>query len=441
MKKKRERIYRTLIAAGVLGMAAPAAADDPAVCKELKIRGALPNFQQKLKTQKEITVAYLGGSITEARGWRVKTTRWLQETYPDQTITEINGAISGTGAGFGACRLHEHVLKHKPDLLFVEYRVNGGDNSMARTAEGIVRQTRRLLPETDIVFIYTLSSPMLGEIQHRKSPGESGLGLEQVASHYNIPSIDFGPQIVDLMEDGSLLFKGESAPEDIVLFSTDGVHPGDAGHSIYFEVLKRSFTRILDTPATAAPHLLAAPLDPNNWEQGAMYDPEPYLAEGGDWEMQAWSNSPVISAFQKIWPEIECERMVPMLAATSVPGSALEFTFKGTVFGFFDLGGPETGNVRITLDGGEAFDVPRFINYCSRYRPQYYLSEELPFGLHTVRIELTEPKLDKRSIVGDAVYESKPRFMENRFYPVKILLNGKMVDKGKKKESEGQKNR
>ena len=413
---------------GFIPCGAVVGGDDSTVCQELKIRGAIPNFQQKLKTQHEIKVAYLGGSITLADGWRVKTTAWLREAFPDKKITEINSAISGTGAGFGACRLYEHVLKYKPDLLFVEYRVNGGDNSMVRTVEGIVRQTWRLLPETDIVFVYTLSSPMINDIEKRRSPGRNGLELEQVAAHYEIPSIDFGPEITDLAKDGRLLFKGKSAGPGVVVFTSDGVHPGEEGHVLYFDILKRSFKKILEADVVEGAHVLAAPLNPNNWDRGSMYDPDPYFVEGGSWGTQAWNESPVVLDFQKLWRGIECERIIPTLAETTLPGSAIEFTFEGTVFGFFDIGGPETGSVRVTIDGRPPYEVSRFIRYCYRYRPQYYLSEELPLGVHKVRIELVGLTLDKKDIVGAAKFDANPRFKENAFYPIKILLNGKMIE-------------
>jgi lysophospholipase L1-like esterase len=410
----------------VIGLNIFASPPEPGVCAELKLRGGASNVWKKIQAGESIRVGYLGGSITLAEGWRVKTTEWLRETYPDNEIIEINSAISGTGAGFGACRVSEHILQHHPDLLFVEFRVNGGDNSMLRSAEGIVRQTRKLLPDTDIVFVYTISQPMLNEVRAGKTPGESGLGLERVAEHYNISSIDCGPQVVQLEAEGKLVFKAESASEGVVLFTKDGVHPGDEGHEIYFEVIQRTLKKILEHESpVAAP--LPEPLDKNCWERGALVDPEPFLTPRSAWRTQSWENSSVIQSFQALWAGIECDRIIPAVSQTGTPGSAIEFTFKGTAFGFFDIGGPETGSVRITIDGGTPYDVPRFINYCYRYRPQYYFSEDLPDAAHQVRIELTELTLDKKQIVGEEVYSSSPEFRRNMFYPVKLLVNGEIL--------------
>lgn len=412
----------------VAGLNAFASPPGPEVCAELKLRGGASNVWKKIQAGEPIRVGYLGGSITLAEGWRVKTTEWLRETYPDNEIVEINSAISGTGAGFGACRVSEHILQHQPDFLFVEYRVNGGDNSMLRSSEGIVRQTRKLLPDTDIVFVYTISQPMLRDIRAGKTPGESGFGLERVAEHYNIPSIDFGPQIVQLEADGKLLFKGDSASDGVVLFTKDGVHPGDEGHEIYFEVMKRTLSKILKNEGSkTAFDPLPEPLDKNCWERGALVDPQPFLTPQSGWQTQSWKNSPVIQSFQALWKGIECDRIVPAISQTATPGSAIEFMFKGTAFGVFDIGGPETGTVRITIDGGTPYEVPRFIRYCYRYRPQYYFSEDLPDAVHHVRVELTELTLDKKQIVGEERYNANPDFCGNRFYPVKLLINGEVL--------------
>lgn len=417
-----------VLAAGVCASGAGAVADDARLCAELKVRDGLPNFSAKLKAQNQLKVAYLGGSITMADGWRNKTTDWLRQNHPGKEIVEIQSAIAGTGAGFGACRLQEHVLKEKPDLLFVEFRVNGGDRSMLQSMEGIVRQTWRLLPETDIVFVYTVSSRMLPDIRQGRSPGASAVELERVAAHYGIPSIDFGPEVVRQLDEGSLLFKGKSAPPGVVLFSTDGTHPTSAGHSIYLEIIARSFERILKDSQNAAPHGLKPPCDPANWERAGLVDPQPWLSGPENWETLPWDQSPVVAGFHKIWGNVECDRILPALNAATVPGSALEFSFTGTFFGFFDIGGPETGSVRITVDDEEAFAVPRFNAFCTRYRPQYYLSERLPDGKHTVRIELAGPALDKQAVVGAEAFGENPDYSKNAFYLVKLLVVGEMID-------------
>ena len=37
----------------------------------------------------------------------------------------LNAVISGTGSDLGAFRVSEQLLKYKPDLIFIEFAVNG----------------------------------------------------------------------------------------------------------------------------------------------------------------------------------------------------------------------------------------------------------------------------------------------------------------------------
>ena len=89
----------------------------------LQARDGLPNTFAKLEAGEEVRVAYLGGSITAAPGWRPMTTEWLRESYPRAQIVEIDAAIGGTGSPLGVFRLGQ-MSWHDPDLLFVEFAVN-----------------------------------------------------------------------------------------------------------------------------------------------------------------------------------------------------------------------------------------------------------------------------------------------------------------------------
>ena len=87
--------------------------------EEVHARKGVGNFIAKLKAGKPVTVAYLGGSITEMSGWRNMTTDWLRKTYPAAEVEEVHAAIGGTGSGLGVFRLGHDALSKNPDLLFV----------------------------------------------------------------------------------------------------------------------------------------------------------------------------------------------------------------------------------------------------------------------------------------------------------------------------------
>src|SRR5438046_1607494 len=68
----------------------------------------------KLKAGQETTIAYFGGSITAAAGYRVKTFNWFKETFPQARLVEVNAAIGGTGSDLGAFRCATDVIAKKP---------------------------------------------------------------------------------------------------------------------------------------------------------------------------------------------------------------------------------------------------------------------------------------------------------------------------------------
>ena len=170
---------------------------DASKAEELRIRDGLPNVFAKLQAGGPVRIAYFGGSITAAAGWRPKTLAWFQSQYPQAQVAEINAAISGTGSDYGACRLEGDVLAKNPDLVFLECRVNGGGGFEKQSVEGIVRHIWKHNPKIDICFVYTIGEWMVNDLKLGKPPmfkskvaaggpsglvGESAVALATTAS-------------------------------------------------------------------------------------------------------------------------------------------------------------------------------------------------------------------------------------------------------------------
>jgi lysophospholipase L1-like esterase len=240
--------------------------------KPLQIRDGVGNVLEKLDKGETVKIAYLGGSITAANGWRPKTTEWFKKTFPNAKIKEIHAAIGGTGSDLGVFRLAHDVLQYQPDLLFVEFAVNDGGalpENIWRSMEGIVRQTWKSNPKTDIVFVYTISEALAKEPREGIC-NRSMSAMELLADFYGIPSINFAVPVLALEKSGKLLFKGESAPEGVILFSTDSVHPLDAGHQIYTQAVAESFEKMKETKPVDHQPKLAKTFISNNLENAQL---------------------------------------------------------------------------------------------------------------------------------------------------------------------------
>ena len=212
----------------------------PVKAELLRPRDGLGNVIAKLQAGQPVRIAYLGGSITAAAGWRVQTREWFSQRFSQAKIEEIDAAIGGTGSDLGVFRVDWDALRHKPDLLFVEFAVNDGGASAERiwqAMEGIVRQTWAANPQTDICFVYTYCVGQENDLREGLCP-RAASAMEILADHYGIPSINFALKVVELQRAGKLVFKSDEPTEaGVIRFSQDGVHPLTEGHRIYTQLV------------------------------------------------------------------------------------------------------------------------------------------------------------------------------------------------------------
>jgi lysophospholipase L1-like esterase len=429
--------YRNVLCAvlaSLFSLAAEAVEEKPAYslreAVESTARDGLPNFFAKLESGSEVRIGYLGGSITAQPGWRPKTLAWYQAQYPDAKVSEINAAIGGTGSGLGVFRLEQDVLRHNPDLLFVEFAVNDGGTPPEKiycSMEGIVRKTRRANPNTDICFVYTLTDKMLGELQDGKYP-RAASAMEAIADHYGIPSIHMGLEVARMAEAGTVVFKAPKPKTDAekaalagkVLFSSDGVHPHpEGGHVLYLDAVVRAMGTIkaAGKPGT---HAVPAPFVEENWENAIMI-PLDRAALGAGWESLNPEENSIAKRFKN---------RMPSMWKAGTPGETLRFTFKGTHAAIYDILGPDCGQVTIRVDGGEASVRPRFDAYCTYHRlATLTLATGLPDGVHTVSVEIHPEQPDKAAILSKRnQHIDKPeRYDGTNWYAGAIMLLGELV--------------
>lgn len=107
MNKVMSFIMAATLAVGVF---ADPVYNGPVSAQEVCVRAGVGHFMEKVKAGKEVTVAYLGGSITAMNGWRNLTTDWFRTTYPKAKFKEIHASIGGTGSNLGAFRVGYEVL-------------------------------------------------------------------------------------------------------------------------------------------------------------------------------------------------------------------------------------------------------------------------------------------------------------------------------------------
>ena len=408
--------------------AVPFAANEEAA-QELTVRGGLPNFFAKLEAGGEVRVAYLGGSITDAEGWRLMTTEWLQERYPKSVIQAHNAAHSGTTSDLACFRLERDCLFFHPDLIFVEFGVNDGiatKERIYRGMEGIIRQARRANPEVDLCIVYTVCESMVKGIQEGKFP-PTYEAMEAIANHYNLPSLHMGLDVVRGVTDGKILFRGaypeteeeKAALGDRILFSCDGVHPLREGHAFYRDAVARAM-EIMAPLGTPGPVSLPEPFREDNFEYARLTSLSD-LALSSGWTKLDPASDPMAQRFEAKLPELWCAR---------TPGESITVRFKGTSILVYDLVGPGCGQIKVTMDGEALKTIPRFDAWSLDYRVYYAIAAtDLENREHVARFEIDTEQPDKAAILkqrGKAI-DDPERYEGTAWYVGNICVTGEVL--------------
>lgn len=400
----------------------------PAV--ELRARDGLANFFAKAKAGGKVTVAYFGGSITAANGWRPQTTAWLQQRYPKAQFIEVNAAIGGTGSDLGVYRLGRDVLAHRPDLVFVEFAVNDGGASseqIYRCMEGIVRQIHRTNADTDICFVYTMHEGMLKDLAAGRLP-RSASAMELIADHYGIPSILLAHEAARRINAGEWVFTSPKpeAPADPdkglparPAFSSDSCHPfAETGHRLYTEAIARSF-EAMEGLGTPGPRPLPTPFTQDHHE-AAQLIPLAAAMLSEDWQTLDPQTDQIARNFSQ---------RLPVLWLADKPGATLRFAFHGRAAAVYDLLGPDGGELEVLVDDQPARSVRRFDAYCTYHRlGTTALFSETQVGDHTVTVRLTANAFDKAEILSrnKNKIDDPARYAPLRWYAGALLIDGEL---------------
>lgn len=425
-------MYRTFIAALALLLpcalataqgSRPTFETQPAVV--VQARSGIGSTIAKLEAGKDVTVAYFGGSITAANGWRPKTTAWLQAQYPSAKIHEVHAAIGGTGSDLGVYRCYHDVIAFHPDLVFIEFSVNDGGAAPEKIwmqMEGIVRQIWKANPETDIVFTYTFirnyyECTLAGECSRAAS------AMEQLAEFYNIPSINFCPRIAKMCKDGELAIKFDEAQPGQIIFSRDNVHPTDEGHELYLKDIQLFWEQVKTAQPVNHATALEKTFFSKNYENARLVPINPKWLHG-TWR-KLGQGDPLYWATQRaddIW-------------TSGTPGDSIEFKVKGTEVRIYDLLGPNGGQVKITVDGVDAQHlVPLFDSYCTYHRlGTLFVAGRLdPKAEHTVVITIDANQPDRKPVafrLQDPEKElAEPKYQGTNVWFGSILIVGEVLD-------------
>lgn len=188
----------------------------------------LANVIKKLKNGEEVTVGFIGGSITQGTSagnelcYAKLTADWLQQTYSSAKVNYVNAGIGATGSYIGVHRVTTDLLSKNPDLVFVEFSVNDTTEFTERNKDSYDSLLRTIWKSSTNPAIITIATTQEDGTSFQEQHAE-------IVKHYDLPMISYRNTILDTIKHGDIVWK------DI---SDDNIHPNVPGHKIVSQLLQ-----------------------------------------------------------------------------------------------------------------------------------------------------------------------------------------------------------
>lgn len=202
---------------------------------------------EKAKRGEKITIGYIGGSITEGynsthvdKGYAYLSYLYFKDTYgiaDKDNVKYVNAGMAGTPSTLGMIRYDRDIIGYaegSPDILFVEFAVNDGDDPTNGNAyESLVLNALQNENQPAVVLLFAVFQSKWN-LQER---------LIRVGYQYDLPMISIKDAVVPELEAGRLTDKE---------FFSDQYHPTDYGHEIMANCIINYFSTVNSEPSAEA---------------------------------------------------------------------------------------------------------------------------------------------------------------------------------------------
>lgn len=189
----------------------------------------LINLMKRAKAGEELTIGFLGGSITQGslaenpeNMYAYRVFSWWKETFPKAEFHYVNGGIGGTTSHYGAARAVTDVLMYQPDFVMVDFSVNDDATVFFQeTYEGVLRRILSWESHPAVVLL----NNVFYDTGKNAQEYHNALG-----DWYGIPHVSIKDTLYQEILNGNYR-RTELTP--------DNLHPNDKGHGLVAkEVIK-----------------------------------------------------------------------------------------------------------------------------------------------------------------------------------------------------------
>lgn len=196
---------------------------------------------EKAKRGEEVTLAFIGGSITQGAGavpihtscyayrtWKGFCSRFVLQAQEDkEKIHFIKAGVGGTPSELGMVRFERDILRQgavKPDIVVVEFAVNDeGDETGGECYESLVRRILALENQPAVILLFAVFADDWN-LQERLIPVGKVCGLPMVSLKNAVTKQFYREQ-----DHGRVISKSQ--------YFYDSYHPSNMGHQIMADCL------------------------------------------------------------------------------------------------------------------------------------------------------------------------------------------------------------
>lgn len=182
----------------------------------------LKKCMQKAIAGNELTVGFLGGSITQGslaskpqNTYAYRVFSWWVQTFPTARFHYVNAGIGGTTSHYGVSRVEADLLSYQPDFVIVDFSVNDeADKFYQETYEGVVRRILTCPSKPAVVLLNNVIY----------STGANAQSFHNaVGTWYQLPYISMKDTLYQKIVAG--IYRKEE-------ITSDDIHPNDKGHQL-----------------------------------------------------------------------------------------------------------------------------------------------------------------------------------------------------------------
>jgi hypothetical protein len=342
------------------------------VAKSLLQRGNNKRLKaaiEKAKRGEDVTIAYIGGSITHGAGakplhkncYAYQSYERFRQMFGQVGVDHIHfikAGVGGTPSELGIVRYDRDILRDgtvEPDIVVVEFAVNdAGDETEGNCYESLCLNILSAANRPAVILLFSVFVNDWN-LQDRLAP---------VGRHYDLPMVSVKDAVVDQFrlakDEGNIISKKQ--------FFYDIYHPTNAGHTVMadcigylFEVTDRSEASpediLIDRPPIIGNDFVGMRLlDRGSGSAIAQIDAGGFAATDTDLQTAEFDDHAYASPlFPHNWMH------------TGDAGSesfTMTIASKNLILVYKDSGSGEFGSAIVSVDGKQVLDAdPRIVNW------------------------------------------------------------------------------